>query len=176
MRVTVPVGETYTVSYVIEVPPDPSLSGSYWSVLMIQPVPSESPESVEADPNETTVGVITVIRYGFRFITHIGTSGTVQPEFEDVSLTLSGGVPMLGVDLRNAGSRLLKIEIWAELYDSDGNFVARRDGAAGSLYPASARQYRIPLDEVEVGSYTSLVIIDAGDNNVFGASLPLVLE
>jgi hypothetical protein len=77
MRFTVPAGESYTVSYVLEVPADSSLGGTFWSVLMIEPIPPESPESVDAVPNETSVGIITLIRYGFKFVTHIGTSGTV---------------------------------------------------------------------------------------------------
>ena len=175
-RFTVPPGERYGISYVMEVPGDPSLSGTYWSVLMIEPVPAQSPESYDADPEKTSVGIITLLRYAVRFVTHIGTTGTFQPEISGVNLTLVEDTPTLGIDIANIGSRLLAIEIWAELYDPTGNLVARRDGSGASLYPDSSRQYQIGLDGVGPGEYTALVVIDAGDNNVYGTSFPLALE
>jgi len=176
MRFTIPPGQTYTVPYVLEVPLDPDLSGSYWSVLMIEAIPPESPESIEADPNETTVGIVTVIRYAYGFITHVGNTGTIQPEIENASLTLVDGTPTLGVDIRNSGTRLLTIEVVAELYDLQGRLIATREGGARKSYPGSSRRHDIPLADVPPGEYTALVIIDAGYNNVFGASLSVVLE
>lgn len=175
-RFSIPPGESYTISYVLEVPADDTLTGTYWSILMMEPIPPESPESQEADPEEMTVGIQTRIRYAFNFVTHIGTSGTVQPEIEGATLTLVAETPTLCIDIANAGTRMLKIEIWTELYDGDGSLVARRDGTPSRLYPFSSRQYQIGLADISVGEYTALVIIDAGDNNVFGASFPLVLE
>ena len=133
-------------------------------------------ESQEADPDEMTVGISTRVRYAFNFVTHIGTTGTIQPEIAGATLTLVADTPTLGIDIANAGTRMLKIEIWTELYDDSGSLVARRDGTPSRVYPSSSRQYQIGLADVSTGDYTALVVIDAGDNNVFGASFPLVLE
>lgn len=176
MRFTIPAGETYSVTYVLEVPADPDLTGSYWSVLMIEAIPPESPESAEADPNQSTVGIITVIRYAFGFVTHIGTTGTAQPEIVNATLTLVDGTPTLGVDVMNAGTRVLLLEIHAELYDAQGALVATREGVGRRSYPGSTRRHDIPLGDIPTGPYTALVIIDAGYNNVFGASLSILLE
>lgn len=175
-RLTVPAGESFSVPYVLEVPLDPSLSGTYWSVLMVEPIPPESPESVTSDPNQVTFGIRTVFRYALRFITHIGTSGTSLLEFVGVGMSLSEGVPSLDLDVGNVGTRSLKIEIWAELYDGDGKLVARCEGPRATVFPASVRQFRIPLEDVARGAYTALVVMDAGGNHVFGANFPLVLE
>ena len=175
-RFTVPPDQSHTISYVLEVPMDESLSGTYWSVLMVEAIPPESPESIEADPDRPRVAVLQLIRYAVRLITHIDSTGTVEPEILGASLSLENGRPVLGVGLANTGTRSLKIDIWAEVYDVQGSLVARRDGSGSTLFPDSTREYRIPLHELARGEYTALVVIDAGDNNVFGASFPLRLE
>lgn len=143
---------------------------------MVEPIPAGSPESVSAPEGEVAVGVITVLRYAVRLVTHVGQEGTVQPEITDVSLALRDGVPSLGVVVANAGSRMLRNEIWAELYDDSGRMVARRDGVGGTLFPDSTVQYQVPLAEVERGAYTALVLIDSGGNNVFAVNLSLTLQ
>jgi hypothetical protein len=176
LRFSVPAESQYTVSFTIEVPADPSLSGTYWSMLMVEPVPPGSPESATAPEGEVALGVVTILRYGVRMITNVGEPGTVEPEITNARLELRDGVPTLGVEVANAGTRLLRNEIWAELYDEDGQLVARRDGSGGTLFPGSTLEYRIPLAEVPRGGYTALVVMDSGDNNVFAVSLSLSLQ
>lgn len=143
---------------------------------MVEPVPPGSPESATAPQGEVAVGVITVLRYAVRMVTHVGEPGTVQPEITDARLELRDGVPSLGLAVANTGTRMLRNEIWAELYDAEGTMVARRDGSGGTLFPDSTVEYRIPLAEVPRGTYTALVLIDSGDNNVFAVSLSLSLQ
>ena len=176
LRITIPPESRYTVPFTIDVPPDQTLSGTYWSVLMVEPVPARSPESAAAADREVTVGVVTLIRYAVRLVTHVGEAGTVAPEITDVSLALRDGVPSLGVVVANTGTRMVRTEIWAELYDGDGRMVARRDGSGGSLFPDSTVQYQVPLAEVDRGAYTALILLDCGDNNVFAVSVALTLQ
>lgn len=175
-RVTIASGETFAVSYVIRVPENIELEGTYWSVLMVEPIAADSPESVESDPNETTVGIRTVIRYGVKLVTNIGSTGTYEPSIEGAVIEYIDGVPVLGLDIRNTGTRLLKLEVAAELYSASGSLVARREGPLSHVYPGSSRRLKVPLADVEGGSYTALVVMDGGENNVFGASFPMQIE
>jgi len=174
-RFFVPPGETYTISYAISIPDDETMEGTYWSVLMIEPVPPESPESQQADPSETSVGIRTVLRYGLRFVTHIGDTGTVSPEITNAVLNVGPEIPELKLTVANSGTRALKLDVWAELYDAAGQLANRLDAVSGGVFPDSSRRFLIKLRDVEPGDYTALVVLDAGENDVFGVSLPLAL-
>jgi hypothetical protein len=173
----IPAGETYTIAYTIDVPVDDSLEGTYWSILMIEPVPPESPESREYDEEGgARVSISSLLRYAFTFVTTIGDTGTIVPEIVGATLRYADGEPILDVDIENVGTRILRISIWTELYDSAGAMVGRYDGLPAGLLPLSSLRYTISLAGAEAGSYTGLVVIDCGDNNVFGASFPISIE
>ena len=175
-RFTIPPGENHTISYVVTVPLDESLTGTYWSVLMIEPVPAESPESPEFDPSETSVGITTLIRYAVVFITSIGDTGTIEPQIIGASLREEEGARIFAVDVDNTGTRVLDITAWIELFDEDGASIGRWEGTEGTVLPLSSRRYPVTLTDVPHGSFTALVVLDCGDNNVFGVSLPLTIE
>jgi hypothetical protein len=172
----VPPGETSTISYTIDVPDDESLAGTYWSVLMIEPVPETSPESPDYEPGQVGVGITSILRYAFTFVTSIGSTGSIIPEVIGATLRYVEDTPVLDVDIENGGTRILRIAIWAELYDGDGTLVGRYPGNSAGLLPLSSLRYNIPLIDAPLGSYNGLVIIDCGDNNVFGASFPIAIE
>ena len=175
-RFSIPAGESYTISYSIRVPLDQSMEGTYWSVLMIEGIPDTSVESSEFDPEQVGIGINTVLRYAFKIVTHVGASGTVDPKITGVAMRQDEGQRTLVVALENIGTRLLRIQVWAELYDGSGEFIGRYDGEYLALYPGSSLPFQINLTAVPAGSYTTLVVVDSGNNNVFGASFPLTLQ
>jgi hypothetical protein len=175
-RFVIPAGGTYTVSFTIDVPVDESLEGTYWSILMIEPVPPESVESPEYQSTGAAVGIASLLRYAFTIVTTIGATGSIEPEVIGATLSYAEDVPTLNVDIRNVGTRILRIAIWAELYSGNGTLVGRFDGNSAGLLPVCSLRYRIPLTEVVGGDYTGLVVIDCGENNVFGASFPISIE
>ncbi len=176
LRFTIPAGERYVIDYTLSVPSDQNLAGTYWSMLMIEPIPKGSPESPEFDPEKTQLGVDTVVRYGFRFITHIGDTGTLEPKVINAALRNVEDRLELHIDIENAGTRLLDIDIWAELYTKSGDLVGKFEGDDGGVLPGSSRRYPIGLTHVGTGDYTALVVMDCGDNNVFGATFDLSVD
>ncbi len=176
LRFSIPAGEQYVIDYTITVPNNQNLEGTYWSMLMIEPVPEGSAESPEFDPDKVQLGVQTVVRYGFRFITHIGSSGTLQPKIIDAALRDIEDRTELHIDIENMGTKLLDIDIWVELYTASGEFVGKFEGDDGGVLPGSSRRYSIDVTDVESGEYTALVVMDSGNNNVFGANLDLSID
>jgi hypothetical protein len=172
----VPPGETSTISYTINVPQDESLEGTYWSVLMIEPIPQDSPESPDYEPGQIGVGITSILRYAFTFVSSIGSTGTIAPDVIGATLRYVEDTPVLDVDIQNGGSRILRISVWAELYNSSGELVGRFDGNSAGLLPLSSLRYNIPMIDAVPGSFTCLVVVDCGDNNVFGANFPIVIE
>jgi hypothetical protein len=139
-------------------------------------VPPESVESPEYQSTGAAVGIASLLRYAFTIVTTIGATGSIEPEVIGATLSYAEDVPTLNVDIRNVGTRILRIAIWAELYSGNGTLVGRFDGNSAGLLPVCSLRYRIPLTEVVGGDYTGLVVIDCGENNVFGASFPISIE
>jgi hypothetical protein len=176
MRFTVAAGESYPVRYSFDVPDDPMLSGTYFSVLMVEPIARTSAESADYDPDQTNIGVNTVTRYAVRMICHIQNTGTVLPEILDTQLSQEDDAVFLNLSIQNAGTLLFRVNPWAELYSEDGTLVDKFEGGRISIFPDSSRKIGIELSDVAEGSYLALVVLDCGGNNVFGANFNLQIE
>jgi hypothetical protein len=143
---------------------------------MVEPIPGESPESKDFDPEKTSMGVMTVLRFAIRMITHMGGTGSVQPQIIASRLVAEQDRRLLYVDIANTGTRLLRILLWSELYTEEGDFVGKYDGERLALFPGSSLRFKVDLTDVPKSKYKALVVIDCGNNDVFGANYTLILE
>ena len=75
-RVRVEPRQSVTVHYAIAVPEKPDLSGTYWSMLMVETVVEPVPETGRDMGRTPTLGIRQVIRYGIQMITQIGDTGS----------------------------------------------------------------------------------------------------
>ena len=175
-EVTIPPKEAVTIRYVVQTPSDSAMKGTYWSILMVEPIPESSPESITGDPTRTTVGVRQVLRYGIQIVTHAGTSGTRELRFSQFQLVAENGRRLLVVDLENAGERWLRPGLWVELYDAAGTYVGKFEGGAQRLYPGTSARFRAELVGVQDATYKALVVADCGGDDVFGANVSLILR
>ena len=171
-RVTIPPQETVSVYYTAKVPDDPSLAGTYWSILMVEPIPESHPQAA-AEEGKVKIGITQLIRYGIQFITHIGDSGSRKIKFLDRRLIKKGGKRILQIDIENIGERLLTPSVWAELYSEAGLAVGRFKSGRLSIYPGTSVRHRIDLTGLPKGRYKTLVVVDNGDRYVFGAQYKL---
>jgi len=166
------------VNYTVEVPDDKSMVGTYWSMLMVELIGKDSPESA-ARPQEGKVqlGVRQVVRYGIQLVTNIGDTGSPKPYFLGTKLLAKKeGGRILRVDLENEGNRWMKPTLWAELFDERGRSVGKFEGGTMRIYPGTSVRYRIDLSEAPDGKYKALVVGDTGGDNVFGATYTLKLQ
>lgn len=175
-RVTIPAGETYSARYSLTTPNDKTLGGTYWSMLMIEPIPKDSPESSGYDPEQATVGITTVLRYGIRMITHFGGAEPAQPEIEKATVIREEDKRFLHVDITNSGNKLLRINLWAELYTQDGEYIGNYPGEKLAVFPGSSIRFKVDLSSVANNRYLTLVVMDCGNNDVFGVQYTLDLE
>ena len=172
----VPPREAVTISYSVRVPQETPLSGTFWSVIMVEGVPKNSAESLENNTPDNSLGLIQVTRYGVQVATHIEGTGTAQLEIKDTALTQSEeGVASLRLDVANNGDKLVRPDTWVELYDESGNTVGKRDGLKNRLYPGTSVQQNIKLGKLSPGTYRALVIMDAGSDEVFAAEFTLTI-
>ena len=95
--VTVPAGKKLSVVYQISVPDDSSLSGTYWSMIMVEPLPSDDLEASEEpvddndNPEEVNFRLQTVIRYGIQVVTNVKGSGEAELVLENPQVIVDKG-------------------------------------------------------------------------------------
>ena len=165
-RVVVPAGTQIAVPYSVLVPPGDSLTGSYWSAIMVEGAPNESAAS--AKPGAPGVAVGAVIRYAIQVTTHVRDQGarTVRFENEQASATSSNTL-MFDVDVANAGERAFRPILWMEVYDADGGLRAKARQSRGLLYPGSSLRQHFDLGILPTGRYKAVLFADTGSDAVF---------
>ena len=76
----------------------------------------------------------------------------------------------------NAGEQMLIGRLWVELYDASGARVRRLEGEPKRLYPGAPARFTAELAGLQEATYKALVVVDCGGEDVFGASVDLVLS
>lgn len=175
-QLTIPPDEEGTIYYTVQVPNDASLVGTYWSLLMVEPLADDSPEVISSDDGQPRVAIRTIMRYGIQMVTHIGRTGEYSMQFAGKQLVADDSLRVLEVDIENTGHRWLSPAVWAELYDADGASLGRFEGQRLHIFPECSARFRINLTEVPPATYNALIVADNGDDHVFGTQAKLQLE
>jgi hypothetical protein len=178
---SIPPHETVPVSYVVHVPQTldgQNLGGSYWSMVMVEAIPRNSAEStISPETGEQQYGVLQIMRYGIQLATHISGTGSSILNMSETGLSrLDEGGSSLELNISNTGDRMVRPDMWVELYDENGAAFGRHDGVKSRIYPGTSIHQRINLGQLEPGNYRALVIIDAGADEVYGAEYQLAVN
>jgi hypothetical protein len=174
--VTVPPWGTVDVSYTISVPDDARLSGTYWSILMIEVAGANAVAQPPQEQETLRLGIDQVVRYGVQLVTHVGDTGERKLDFVETRILRAGPSRILEVDLENIGERWLRPLVWAELYDEAGEFVGRFEAGKLRIFPGTSARYKVDLTDVPGGEYKALVVADCGADDVFGATYLVIFE
>lgn len=175
-RLVLPPGQTASIYYTIQAPQDDKLFGTYWGVLMIEPVLQGTPAPLETEDGKVKIGLRTITRYAVQLVTNIGGDGKREIAFADKRLSVENGKRVLQLDIENTGDRWLKPAVRAELYDSEGVYVGRFEAKRCRIYPSCSVRRRIDLTDVPAGNYNALVIVDNMDQFVWGAQYDLEIK
>jgi hypothetical protein len=176
-QITVPAGEAVPVNYSIQVPDDTTLRGTYWSMLMVEPIAPGSPESASADAGRVVLQIRQVFRYGLLVITDVAPQeARREVRFSALKLAAREGRPVLDVDVESTGDRGLSGELWVELYSDDGGYVGKFAGGKKRLLPGTSVRYAVDLSGLGRRTYKALLVLDSGGDDVFGADVTLVLQ
>jgi hypothetical protein len=175
VRIIIAPRDTATIHYEINVPEDKTMTGTYWSLLMVEMVGQAAPESDAVNKNEATIGIQQVFRYAIQIVTNFGDSGNSKLKL-DAALLKKEGKRIFQVDAENTGDRWLRPFLWMELYDDQGNHIGRFEGNRIRVYPGTSARGTIDLSELPEGTYKATLIADGGGQNVFGANYTLKFE
>lgn len=170
-RLTLAPGAEGTVSYRVAVPAAAAQRGSFWSMVMVEPIEAGSAESAQPAPaRKAQLSVQTRTRFGVQVVTHVGDEGARTLEFGTPRATnAAGGARSLEVDLANTGDRAFRPVLRLELFTADGAPAGRVESGRGLVYPGTSLRQRFELAGIPAGTYDALVVADAGGDDVFGA-------
>lgn len=169
-RLVVPPHGRAVATYTVAVPSSPSLSGSYWSIIMVEGLSSSALESSSASAQRVQVGIEPRIRFGVQVATHVGSEANMRIAFDSVrALVDSGGQHVLQYDFVNTGERAARLLMSVELFTLDGRPLRKLEQQRGLLYPETSGRQRFQFGTLPAGEYRALVTADAGGDEVFGA-------
>lgn len=175
-RLVIPPRSRSEVSYRISAPNDPDLRGTYWSVIMVEPLAKGALEPPSPEKGKVKVGIQAVFRHAVQVVTHIGDTGKLAMEFVDKRLEKAEGNVFLVLDVKNTGERWLVPALYLDLYDGSGRALGRFEGGRLRIFPGCSVRYRVNLGGLKQGKYNALVMLDAGSEHVFGARYTLEVK
>lgn len=169
-EVVLPPGGTAAVAYSIQVPRSDTLSGSFWSLLMVESVEGGASGG---QPGRPGVGIKPTVRYGIQVVSHVEETGTRKMSLVSGALAASDSGAALDLEIANVGSRATRFDVTTEIYDAEGVARGRFQQSRGLTYPGTSLMHRVELGRLPAGTYRAVVVIDAGDGALAGAHYTL---
>ena len=163
--------ETQNLQIEITVPKGDNITGTYWSMLMLEGlVPSDQNAQVQLKLN-------TAIRYAIQMVTHIGKSGIGQLEFQRPGVVKEGNKQFFDFIMVNTGERSISPEVSMELFDAaTGESVKVLKIPKQGMYPTTSTKWRFPLEGLPKGrTYKAVIVADGSGEDVFGLEYTIVI-
>lgn len=172
VRAVVAPQSTISIYYKGKVPATSDLHGTYWSMIMVQPVDVPTP-AIKDEKEKVVVGIRTVMRYAVQVVTEIGASATESLNVLEKRLIMNEGRKVLELDVGNNGQRVQIPTLWAEFYNEQGISIGRFEGGRSRIYPTCSVRYKVELGDIPAGKYTAMIVMDTGGDYVTGAQYSL---
>lgn len=153
-QVVVPAQSVKDLFYTVRVPRDSRLSGSYWSVILIEP---EAGHTVTQD--EATIHV--KVRYAHQIVTNLS-GGGAQLKLAQTTLDHSQGSKLM-LDIANVGERFLRPHCNVKIYDAAGKLARTTTIAEQNILPGSSIRYTVEVDGLTPQQYHGLLLLRDGE-------------
>jgi hypothetical protein len=167
--------EEASVQYTMTAPstspdsPGRPLSGTFWSVLLVEGVQARPADS---ELSSGQIGIRPRLRFAVQLASHIEGSGNRDVELGEIRMaTAPSGEELFSVDVIHAGERAYRPEIRLHLYSEAGDPVAVFVERRGLLYPGTSLRQSFDVSEVPRGTYEALITVDTGGPDLFGAQI-----
>jgi hypothetical protein len=175
-RVVVPPSAELTIPFKVTVPSAGALSGSYWSLVMVEGVPRGSAESSTGRTAPSQLTISSRIRYAVAIITDVPVGLKREAAFDAPSILVQkDSTKSLQFDLRNVGNVAYHPVVALELFAEDGTRVKTLSAIREMSYPGTSFRQRFDLGRLPRGKYRAIVTVDTGDDALFGAQYTLNL-
>lgn len=161
--------ESRTIEYEITVPKSDTLSGTYWSVIMVEGVNPINPNQ------KGDLSITTVTRYAVQIVNEMNNKGNGSLKFMEPTLVKGDNKKLyLAVDLTNDGDHYISPDVSMELFDENGNSLKTIKAVKRGLYPATSARYKLDLEGIpSKKTYKAMIVAAGADNDVFGLEYTL---
>ncbi len=165
--VSVRAGEIEEIDVTITVPDDPELSGTYWSMIMVEPVERHD---IKDDAPQMGMQLRSIWRYAVVVIVDIEGTGKPDLTILDKRLVENGAETVFQVDVKNTGSSVIAPKATIQCFSSIGEEVANIENASESrILPECSLRFKFDLSNIPAGKYTSVLLFEGTGEDVFGA-------
>ena len=166
-------GQRVHAPYEVRIPDDARLKGTYWSMVMVEPLQREESVSV---PKRAAVQLTQVVRFAVQVVTLIGQGGEPELAFARPTTAVKDGRRFFSVDVSNNGERWIRSRFWLELYTYQGRPQAKIDGERHRIYPGTSVRARFDVSGVPPGQYRALIVADGEKEDLYGTELKLEIH
>jgi len=172
--VTLKGREKTEIYYEITIPDTISHPGSYWSVIMVEPV-----EDIKPSDRAQGVNITSIVRYAIQIITDFD-SEKAKPDltFESVKIHKEEeGVKVAKIAIANKGNLYCKPSASLEIYnrksgDKIGTFTSLEMG----LLPQSSKSFHIDISKIPPDKYNAVIIATDENENAFAMNVELEIK
>lgn len=171
--VTLKGREKTEVFYEIAIPDHVKDPGSYWSVVIVEPV-----EDIKPSDNKPGVNITSVIRYAIQIITNYDTE-KAKPDlkFESVKVEKEDGKRTARIAIANNGNLYCKPTASLEVYNRvTGAKVGTFSSLTMGLLPSTSKTFYIDISKVPPAQYKATIIATDEDENAFALNVELEVK
>ncbi len=165
--------EKTEVFYEITVPNQSVDPGSYWSVIIVEPV-----DDIKPSDDKVGVNITSVVRYAIQIITDYATE-KAKPDlkFESVKIEKEEGKQIAKIAIANSGNLYCKPTAAIEIYNrKTGERIGSYSSIAMGLLPQTSKSFYIDISKVPADHYKAVIIATDEDENAFALNVELEVK
>jgi len=165
--------EKTEIFFEITVPELNNTTGSFWSVLLVEPV-----EEIKPNNDKSGVSVTSIIRYAVQIITDLQSSdATPQLMFEAVNLVKEDNRKVVKVAVVNTGNLFSKNIVAVELYSREsGEKIGSYSSVRLGLLPEMSKTFSIDITDVVPGNFNATILATDEQDNAFAINVELEVK
>lgn len=165
--------EKTDVFYEIKIPSQTNDAGSYWSVIIVEPV-----ENIKASNEKQGINITSVVRYAIQIITDVD-SENVKPnlKFEGIKIEKEQEKRILKVAIANEGNLYCKPTASIEIYNKkNGQKIETLSSLPMGLLPQTSKSFHIDITKMPPDQYNAVIIATDEDENAFALNVELEVK
>jgi hypothetical protein len=172
-RTIIQPGEQINLDYIVAIPNNVDLKGSFWSTLMIEEIP---PTSAESAQQKNSISIMQIIRYAVKIITNVGEGVRPKIRFLGAQLVKKDSRRQLMIDVENCGYVFVNPSLSLQLIDSNGSVSGKSESEKQRILPGSSVRYTVDLSSLAKGDYKAVILADCGGDDVFGIQYTIKID
>jgi hypothetical protein len=159
-----------TVNYMVTIPNDTNLTGSYWSMIMLE-IEGSMDSPGKAGRN---LMMNSKFRYAITAVVHISNTGIRKLNVKNISLIKNEkNISCLNFEVENIGERAMMPDVLVNLFNNTTGskvVIENKDvfkGRKTLICPENCAFQNIPIGILPVGMYQANIVFEASYDEVF---------